>query len=86
MASVTFDREAKALYVKVRRGKPVKTVPLGEGMFMDLLKDGRALGLEIVFPESTSQKTLDMIVGVDKSTQLFSRILANVISHRLLVQ
>jgi len=85
MASVTFDREGKALYVKVRKGKPVKTIPLGEGMFMDVSKDGKAIGLEIIFPESTPQKTLDMIMGIDKSTHFFSNILSNVISHKLLV-
>jgi uncharacterized protein YuzE len=70
MASVTFDREAKALYVKVSKGKPVKTIPMGEGAFMDISKDGKAIGLEIVFPESTPQEALDAIIGMSKSTQL----------------
>jgi uncharacterized protein YuzE len=70
MASVTFDREAKALYVKVRKGKPVKTIPMGEGAFMDISKDGKAIGLEIVFPESTPQEALDAIIGTSKPTQL----------------
>ena len=70
MASVTFDREAKALYVKVRKGKPVKTIPMGEGAFMDISKDGKAIGLEIVFPESTPQEDLDAIIGTSKPSQL----------------
>jgi uncharacterized protein YuzE len=70
MALVTFDREAKALYVKVGRGKPVKTIPMGEGAFMDVSKDGKAIGLEIVFPESTPQEALDAIIGTSKSIQL----------------
>jgi uncharacterized protein YuzE len=69
MTSVTFDREAKALYVKVSKGKPVKTIPMGKGAFMDISKDGKAIGLEIVFPESTPQEALDAIIGMNKSTQ-----------------
>jgi len=72
MDLVTFDREAMALYVKVSKGRPAKTIPMGKGFFMDVSKDGRALGLEIVFPESTPQEAIDAIIGRNKkkSTQL----------------
>ena len=66
MASVTFDREAKALYVKVRRGKPVKTIPMGEGAYMDISKDGKVIGLELIFPESAPQEAFDAIIGTSK--------------------
>jgi uncharacterized protein YuzE len=70
MVSITFDREAKALYVKVHKGRPAKTIPMGKGFFMDISKDGKAIGLEIVFAESASQEAIDAIIGAAKPTQL----------------
>jgi hypothetical protein len=37
---------------------------------MDISKDGKAIGLEIIFPESTPQEALDAIIGTGKSAQL----------------
>jgi uncharacterized protein YuzE len=70
MALVTFDREAKALYIKLNRGRIAKTIPMWDGAFMDVSKDGKVIGLEIVFAESTPQEAIDAIIGASKPTQV----------------
>ena len=67
MASVTYDPDAKALYVKVDEGKSVNSVPLGEGAYLDVSEDGKILGLEIIFPRLTPQERIDAIIGADES-------------------
>lgn len=62
MVLVTYDPDAKALYVKINDERVVKTLPLGEGTYFDVSEDGEAVGLEIVFPRSTPQEVIDAIV------------------------
>jgi uncharacterized protein YuzE len=70
MVLVTFDREAKALYIKVRSGKVAKTIPMWDGAFMDVSKDGKAIGVEIVFAESTPQEAINAIIESSKSAEV----------------
>ena len=52
MASITFDSEAKALYIQIIEGeKLVDTVP-----------SGKATGLEIIFPSSTPDEAFKAII------------------------
>jgi uncharacterized protein YuzE len=85
MALVTYDHEAMALYVKVSEDKSVNTVPLGEGAYLDISKDGKIIGLEIIFPRSTPQEKIDAIIGADESIKLFSKIFSNIITHKNLL-
>ena len=62
MVSITYDEEVKALHIQWVEGvKTVETRPLGEGKYMDYSEDGTAIGLEIIFPASTPQETIDAI-------------------------
>ena len=54
MVSVTFDPEANALYFKFGDQKPVKTIPMGEGKYVDIAQNGEAVGVEVIFPSSSA--------------------------------
>ena len=48
MASLEFDEEAAALYLKVREGKVASAEPLAENVIVDLDNKGKLLGLELL--------------------------------------
>ena len=43
-----YDREADALYVRLREGRVERTVELAEGAYADLDAEDRPVGLELV--------------------------------------
>lgn len=43
-----FDREADALYIRLREGRVDKTIELEEGVYADLDAESRPLGLEFI--------------------------------------
>jgi uncharacterized protein YuzE len=45
---VTYDPEADAIYIELRRGEPVDTRDLEEGVTVDLDANGRVIGLEVL--------------------------------------
>jgi uncharacterized protein YuzE len=51
MASLEFDDEVNALYVRLRKGKVSSTEPLADNMNIDLDRDGNVLGLELLLPQ-----------------------------------
>jgi len=56
--TITFDSEAKALYVKVREGKVAKTIEFSPETFVDLDDKGHLIGVEMLNPGNlTIQKT-----------------------------
>ncbi len=61
MASVSFDQEARALYVKLDNNKIAKTIPLGDDRFIDVDESGKAVGFEILLPKNMSSEITDMI-------------------------
>ena len=85
MDSVSYDSDIKALYVKVHEGVVANTIPLGEGTYLDISEDGKPIGLEIIFPQSTPQEAIDAILGVEKSTKFFSKVFPKIIAPRLLL-
>ena len=48
MVSVRYDVEAKALYFQITKGKVAKTVSLGKDQFLDVSKNGKIIGLEVL--------------------------------------
>jgi uncharacterized protein YuzE len=67
MVSVSYDPEAKALYIQISHQRVAKTIPLGQGNYMDISESGKAIGLEIIFPRSTPQEAIDAIMGVEEN-------------------
>ncbi len=64
MASVKYDKEANALYVRVTPSKKhvKETISLGEDRFVDLDDKGHVLGFEILFPKSMPKEAAKAII------------------------
>ena len=63
MASVTYDPDAKALYIELKDGKKVaKTIPAGNDRYFDLDEDGKVIGVEILFAQDMPQDLIDAIL------------------------
>ena len=58
MASVTYDESAKALYVRVRKGKVAKTEPINDSVFLDLDTKENLVGIEVILPGDLPPETL----------------------------
>ncbi len=52
---VTYNRKAKALYVKIKKGKLWRTKDFGNGIFMDVDARGDVLGIEALGVERKPQ-------------------------------
>ena len=50
MASLEFDRDVDALYLRLRKGKVSSSEPLADNMVMDLDSKKRVIGLELLLP------------------------------------
>jgi uncharacterized protein YuzE len=70
MVLLSFDPEAKALYIKISDLRPAKTLSIGEGKYMDVSESGIAVGFEIIFPRSTSKEAIDAILKLDDKEQI----------------
>ncbi len=53
---ITFDTVAKAMYVKIVKGKVAKTVEFAPEIFVDLDKNGKLMGIEMLNPGKLSLK------------------------------
>jgi len=63
MASVKYDQEANALYVKIENKKRIaETISLGEDRFVDVDENGHVVGFEILFPKSMPKEDIDAII------------------------
>lgn len=64
MASVKYDKEANALYVRVAPSKKYikETISLGEESFVDLDDKGHVVGFEILFPKSIPKEASKSII------------------------
>ena len=56
MASLEFDDEVNALYLKLRRGKVASSEPLAENVILDLDDKEKVIGLELLLPRTVSEK------------------------------
>lgn len=59
---VTIDRQARAIYVRVRLGSVAQTVEVQEGVLADVDRDGQLLGVELLKPV-TKAKVFDRIAS-----------------------
>jgi len=66
MVSVSYDPEVKALYLKLNDYRVAKTIPIGEGKYLDVAESGKAVGLEIIFPKSTPEEAINAIMGLEE--------------------
>ena len=52
MASLEFDRETDALYLRLRKGKVSSSEPLADNLVVDLDSKKRVIGLELLLPHT----------------------------------
>ena len=48
----TYDKDADAMYIRVKKGKVHKTLKVSDMILVDVDKKGQALGLELLFVSS----------------------------------
>jgi len=63
LASLKFDPKAKALYVKLGKGKVVHTEPLNDSVFIDLDQNSNLIGTEVILPRDLPEETLKKITA-----------------------
>jgi len=51
MVSVEFDPEVNAMYIRLKKGKVNKSEPLADNVIVDVDKEGKAIGIEILLPK-----------------------------------
>ena len=51
MVSVEFDSEVNAMYIRLKKGKMDKSEPLADNVIVDVDKNGKAIGIEILLPK-----------------------------------
>jgi len=51
MVSVEFDSEVNAMYIPFKKGKVDKSEPLADNVIVDVDKNGKAIGIEILLPK-----------------------------------
>jgi len=51
MASVEFDPEVNAMYLRLKKGRIAKSEPIADNIVVDLDENGEVVGIEILFPK-----------------------------------
>lgn len=51
MASIEFDSEVNAMYIRFKKGKVDKSEPLADNVIVDVDNNGKAIGIEILLPK-----------------------------------
>jgi uncharacterized protein YuzE len=69
MASLEFDDEANALYLKLRKGKVASSEPLAENVILDLDEKEKVIGLELLLPRTVSQKLTAQFAQASSSSR-----------------
>ena len=72
MVSVTYDPEAKAMYVRLedQNVSVFKTIYVGEGKYLDVSESNKPVGLEIIFPESMSKDAIEALMKPKSQIEL----------------
>ncbi|MBI1829399.1 MAG: DUF2283 domain-containing protein [Thaumarchaeota archaeon] len=72
MASISYDQESNALYFRLAKSskKTAKTIPLGNDRFLDLDKNGKIIGFEILFARSIPQEAKEAILRSKSTIEL----------------
>ncbi len=69
MASLEFDDEVNALYLKLRRGKVASSEPLAENVILDLDDKEKIIGLELLLPRAVSQKVIAQLAPTTSTSR-----------------
>ena len=50
MASLKYDSNCNALYIRLKRGKAAESEPVSDNVILDLSRKGEILGIEVLGP------------------------------------
>ena len=50
MASLEYDPEASAIYIRIKKSKIVRSEPISDVLIVDLDEKGKLVGIEILLP------------------------------------
>ncbi|MGI0007735.1 MAG: DUF2283 domain-containing protein [Nitrosotalea sp.] len=72
MASVQYDKEANAMYIRLtsENKKVQETIAIGENRFVDVDESGTAIGLEIILPKQMPREFEEIIFRSKKEIEL----------------
>jgi uncharacterized protein YuzE len=56
MASLEFDNEVNALYLRLRKGKVSTSEPIADNIVVDLDDDNKVIGLELLLPPKINKE------------------------------
>jgi len=65
--NISYDKEADCLYIQFQQGKVNKTKKIEEGILVDLDKEGRIYGIEIVGVSERMSITSLSKINIDMS-------------------
>lgn len=68
---ISYDKDADAMYIKLANGKFGKNREIHEGIILDLDRDGRLLGIEIL--EISARYPLEEIARLDIEMPLMAK-------------
>jgi len=63
MASLEYDGEVNAMYLRLRKGKVSSTEPLADNIVVDLDEKQRVLGLELLLPPTVKKEIKAQLVS-----------------------
>ena len=62
MASLEFDDQVNALYLRLRKGRVASSEPLADNIAIDLEDKGKVLGLELLLPQKMKKEVKAQIM------------------------
>ncbi len=63
MASLKFDKEANALYLRLTKGKVSSSEPLADNIVIDFDEKKRVVGLELLLPPTIKKEIKAQLVS-----------------------
>ena len=51
MASLEYDTDSNALYIRLKRGKVAESEPISDNLILDLNRKGEIIGVEVLGPK-----------------------------------
>jgi len=64
MASLEFDAEINALYVRLREGKTCRSEPVCDNVIIDLDEKGDPVGVEILLPPDMDEALKERLIAI----------------------
>ena len=56
MASLEYDADSNALYIRLKRGKVAESEPISDNLILDLNRKGEIIGVEVLGPKPIDVK------------------------------